>query len=74
MACPGIYGLKLLCDSASLQGKLGNVVFYHSGHCAATCRVLLLLERGRDDIGDYLKSVTVSLPVLWPDVLLCRKF
>ena len=26
MACPGIYGLKLLCDSASLQGKLGNVV------------------------------------------------
>ena len=26
MACPGIYGLKLLGDSASLQGKLGNVV------------------------------------------------
>ena len=26
MACPGIYGLKLLYDSASLQGKLGNVV------------------------------------------------
>ena len=33
-----------------------------------------ITREGRHDIGDYLKSVALSLPVLWPDVLLCRKF
>lgn len=68
------HGTFLILGPNLATGEPGKCSLLPGGHCTAKHRMLLSLQRGRRDAGNYLKPVAVSLPVLWPDVLLCRKF